>query len=660
MALSRVEDAEGDWLRQSFMVPRTRVAIIEQRKAIFSSVGVKFADSSLGGNYYINPLPAYTEFADLPEASGLGLKPEYYNGEGMGPYYSEAFDDNAQVIYMRFGTPEFNSLTTFFGGFYNSGASLLARTGRAPGAFYSMGRALGFVATIPLWPIILIGNMYRWAMNNPASKYYFLKPAMPLYWNAVNSMVNRIAVDMGIIPMAYSESQKRALSESPDIANDTLSAADLKNMHNMAPDIYAKNGGIDVFAVANRYTRRIHRYQEKLQQIQESATDARALGARVKTFLEGSEHIEASKDPGTKGLNSFLDRYLATEAGKVNSPTLDDAALDAVEEKTGRAQEGKDGKVNTEGSWIGNLWEMGKAELADGSAFVCFRVNNTGTSSESFSSTTKQSDLQGMINSRSSQSRGMRFSFANGNVSDDALSKAIGGIIGAVKDTAMGVADGFQISGIAALWGSAFIDIPEHWDDSTFSGATSNFTIQLRSPYGNKLSRYNNLMVPLTMLLAGVLPLSTGKHSYTSPFLCELWNKGRTQVRLGMITELSVSRGEGNLGWTQDDEPLGIDVTFTVKDLSTMLHMPITSESFINPFATIFAEDSSYSDYLAVLSSLSMADQFYISRRLKLSLYRSMVSYRKWTNPSFYANWYNGTRVGRVHNLISREIDRPQ
>ena len=658
MALSRVEDAEGDWLRQSFMIPRTRVAIIEQRKAIFSSVGVKFADSSLGGNYYINPLPAYTEYADLPESSGLGIKPEFYNGEGMGPYYSEAFDDNAQVIHMRFGVPEFNSLTTFFTGFYDSGASLLARTGRAPGAFYQMGRALGFVATIPLWPIILIGNMYRWAMNNPASKYYFLKPAMPLYWNAVNSMANRIAVDMGIIPMAFTEKQTKYLGESPDIANDTFDAADIAMMHSLSPDIYSKKGGIDVYAVANRYTRRVHRYQEQLQKVQESAAEARNLASRIKTFLEGAEHQEASKDPGTEGINAYLDRYLASDAGKLNSPLTDDASLDAQEEKTGRAQEDKDGNVVA--SWLGSLWEMGKAELSDGSAFVSFRVNNTGTNSESFSSTTKQSDLQGMINSRSTQSRSMRFSFANGNVSDNIIAEAVGGIIGAVKDVAMGVADGFQVSGIAALWGSAFIDIPEHWDDSTFSGATSSFTIQLRSPYGNKLARYNNLMVPLTMLLAGVLPLSTGKHSYTSPFLCELWNKGRTQIRLGMITELSVSRGEGNLGWTQDDEPLGIDVTFTVKDLSTMLHMPITSEAFIDPLSGLFSEDTSFSDYLAVLSSLSMADQFYISRRLKLALYRSMVNYRKWTSPAFYANWYNGTRIGKVHNLISREIDRPE
>lgn len=53
----------------------------------------------------------------------------------MGRKYSEAIDDNGQLIHMRFGLPQFNSLMTFFTGFYDSGASILSRTGRSPGFF---------------------------------------------------------------------------------------------------------------------------------------------------------------------------------------------------------------------------------------------------------------------------------------------------------------------------------------------------------------------------------------------------------------------------------------------------------------------------------------------------------------------------------------------
>lgn len=660
MTLIRVEDKEGDWLRQSFMMPRTTVNLIEQRKKLFNGVSTKFVDSSLGGNFYINPFPQYTEFSDLPIPTGLDGFGGFYDGSGMGPYYSKAFDDNAQVIYMRFGVPEYNSLTTFFTGFYDSGASLLARTGRAPGFFYKTGRALGLVATIPLWPIILAGNMYRWAMNNPASKFYYMKPTMPLYWNAVNTMVNRLAVDMGIIPRMFSERQKQFLDPEITTTDNELTKADLEKLHSVEPDIYDEKGGINIYAVANKATRKFHRYREQMKKIQDQATSAAELSRSVRAYLEGENLTQIAKNKGeTNGLDGILDKYLASKAGYPDGAT-DDASFDAIEEKTGRATEDKDGNIKP--GWIESLLDFGMAELSDGSAFVGFKVNYTGTVSESFSSTTKESDLASTINSRSSTARNMRFSFANGNVGDGAIAGSIETVLGVAKDFVTGIGDGFQISGIAALFGSAFADIPEHWENSSFSAPTSTFTIQLRTPYGNKLSRFNNLMVPLCMLLAGVLPLSAGTHAYTSPFLCELWNRGRSLIRLGMITELSVSRGEGNLGWTKEDEPLGIDVTFTVKDFTTIMHMPLAVETFfgLENQNSLFSEDTAYSDYMATLASMTMADQFYISRRFALAMTRSMVQFRRWTNPAYYANWFNGTTIGRAANLVSREIDRTE
>ena len=55
-------------------------------------------------------------------------------------------------------------------------------------------------------------------------------------------------------------------------------------------------------------------------------------------------------------------------------------------------------------------------------------------------------------------------------------------------------------------------------------------------------------MVPLSMLLAGALPKSTGKHSYDAPFLVEIYDKGKAQTRLGIIDSISITRGVGRLG----------------------------------------------------------------------------------------------------------------
>jgi hypothetical protein len=90
-----------------------------------------------------------------------------------------------------------------------------------------------------------------------------------------------------------------------------------------------------------------------------------------------------------------------------------------------------------------------------------------------------------------------------------------------------------------------------------------------------------------------------------------------------MITSLSVSRGEGNLGWNKDNECLGIDVSFEVTDLSQIMAAPIDSGwSILKPWKGLLPEDNAFYDYMAVLGNLSLADQIYTFRRLALSLTR--------------------------------------
>ena len=50
--------------------------------------------------------------------------------------------------------------------------------------------------------------------------------------------------------------------------------------------------------------------------------------------------------------------------------------------------------------------------------------------------------------------------------------------------------------------------------------------------------------------MALALPLSTGKHSHSNPFYLEFYDKGRMQTRLGAIDSLSISHGDGTMGFT--------------------------------------------------------------------------------------------------------------
>src|SRR5690606_36604944 len=163
--------------------------------SLYGAAGYKYTDTTLGGNFAINAPAQFCRLTDLrPPTRLIKNNPNIGGSLGMGRYYSESIDDYAQHIHMRFGVPEFNSLTTFFTGFYNTDASLLARKGRGPGIAFSIGKAAATIAFIPLAPFIAAGRILRWLANAPASKYYYLRPTMPLYWNAINTIANTLAV----------------------------------------------------------------------------------------------------------------------------------------------------------------------------------------------------------------------------------------------------------------------------------------------------------------------------------------------------------------------------------------------------------------------------------------------------------------------------------
>lgn len=79
-----------------------------------------------------------------------------------------------------------------------------------------------------LLAVHLLGVGLRFAMGKPSSKFYYLKPTMPLYWNAVNSIVNQIAVNRGIVPRIGGAGQS-ALNNNYEFSKD-----ELNNLHSLS------------------------------------------------------------------------------------------------------------------------------------------------------------------------------------------------------------------------------------------------------------------------------------------------------------------------------------------------------------------------------------------------------------------------------------------
>lgn len=639
---------DASWIRQSFIVEAENLEDLDYENRTFSTVQAAFTDTTPGGSFAINAPPQFTRYADI-KAKGI-----FSGSKGQGRYYHEAIEKNSRLVHMRFGVPQFNSLNTFFTGFYNSGAGQLARTGRGTSAMFMLGRAIGFVVTTMHWlplSVMLIGNMGRYFLGKPSSKFYYLKPTMTLYWNAVTAIVNQIAVFSGAVPRSGAKTQGQGEPFEFD-------EAALQRLHDMLPEIFKEGGGIDIYAMAHRAQRLANKQIKAVLKAVEDEQDALALRARLQNI-----RLDADQ-PGS--LDGALDYYWNSQpskpSGKPAAPEQTGSAdpASATSAEAGNLFDGDNAveEATKEPSAWDKFWNFLGAEMDDGAAFATFRVDAGGTIGESFSSSVGESELQEKINKMSADSRNTNFKFANGNFLSGFVGQAVGGALTMVKDLVAGVGEQLGVSGLAALGGSAFVDIPKHYQNSTASLPSMNYTLTLISPYGNPVSLLTNIYIPLAMLLAGALPRSTGKQSYTSPFICELYDQGRCQTRLGMIDNLQITRGGGNLGYTNEGQVLQIEVSFSVVDMSTVLHMPITQGFSINPLESLFDDDNSFTDYCAVLAGLGLSDQIYPMRKLKLRWNRKLESWDSFFSISHFANFMGDTPPARLFSIFYKGTNR--
>jgi hypothetical protein len=612
----------SNWIKQAFLTNAISVKEIisslsksDIQNRSYSSASFKYQDSSLGGHHCINPPTQFTRYADIRHGGlrtqNLQVSTQAAPGDiGQGSYYSEAIDDHNQLIHLRFGVPQYNSLFQFFTGFYSSTAGSLARTGRMDDTF--INKFLKFtsgVIAIAVFPLaiiplaaMMVGSAVRYFFKWPSSKFYYLKPAMPLYWNAVESMVNQIGVNKGVIyyPFVNDQDQQSVV----DGLHKTTGTE--KNIFSdlLGDGLFTKNGKINVYAIANKAKRMESRYHILLNSKFEGATDD-WFGKVRATIAEGGG-VNVANPKETKGLT--LEEYLVKW---LSSPILSAADGKANFEKDLR--QGQDlSKLTQQELDIAkyapkelppSLLEFFLAEQADGASWATFRVDYTGSVSESFSNSVGESTLAQKLNSASSSARNLRVNFADGNVGG-----LLGTAVDGVKSVLTGVADTLKLGGLAAFAGNAFVDIPKHWESSSASLPKSNYTLTLISPYGNPVSQMFSIYVPLCMLLAGCLPLSTGKQSHTAPFLCELYDRGRSITRLAIMDSLSIQRGVSNLGFNGEGQPMAIEVSFSVLDLSSIVSMPIAQGFSSTILDGLFDAENSFSDYLMALSAMSLRD----------------------------------------------------
>ena len=131
---------------------------------------------------------------------------------------------------------------------------------------------------------------------------------------------------------------------------------------------------------------------------------------------------------------------------------------------------------------------------------------------------------------------------------------------------------------------------PELWSDSQFS-RSYNVNLKLVSPDGDDLSIYLNIIVPMLHLLGLVLPREAPKsHGYISPFLVRAFYKGLFNVDMGIITDLTFTKGKDS-AWTLSGLPTTVDVSFTIKDLYNDMYISSMDNMKHNMLSNIILMD---------------------------------------------------------------------
>lgn len=300
-------------------------------------------------------------------------------------------------------------------------------------------------------------------------------------------------------------------------------------------------------------------------------------------------------------------RYNLSEYFNYLNPMLNNAArlLGISDEKYfGEALGSYDWYTN-QNSTVHDLW-TGRQALA-------FYIESETQVSDSFTNDDTVSAMASKINQFSDMSRELGFllggptaalgaealktsfnEFELGNWASESLSAT-----GAMAQFIKQVAGGFN----TVLTGGKLI-FPNIWSDSGFM-RSYDVSFKFVSPDYDDYSWYINCLVPVCHLMALTIPRATSVNGFMSPFLVRAFYKGLFNCDMGIITNLTISKGtEG--GWTKSGLPTVINCNITIKDLYSAISMTGVKGPLDFEKNSKILKNSIFMDYLANMCGINL------------------------------------------------------
>ena len=252
---------------------------------------------------------------------------------------------------------------------------------------------------------------------------------------------------------------------------------------------------------------------------------------------------------------------------------------------------------------------------------IPFYIESETQISESFSNDITDSALASTVDSVSDLGREIMFVLGYGNSALGANLTALNNMAdveqvrSSIRDIFGTYAEGNGfianvINHLTSVATGGKLIFPKIWSDSSFS-RSYDVTIKLRSPDMDPLSIYCNIIAPYLHLLCLALPrqIQENPNGFRSPFIVRALYKGFFNIDMGIITSMSVTRGDTGM-WTPDGIPCSIDINLTIADLYENISMTPTGwnedNSLIQSLKYDTLDNTCFMDYIANLCGINM------------------------------------------------------
>lgn len=562
---------------------------------------------------------------------------------GLSRVYSNTTQTNQQIAYFTFGVPYYSSILHFHKNAFDEKLITINQQGydsdegsRKLGELF--GEGLVLLVAIRILPFKLFYEISKKSANNyKINRFYELRGRMQLYYKYVDSMLAHWLVASGL----YGNNLSIVGLSDKLVADPNCLPLALRLTGASIWEIVARkavNAGVYIYDKKKR-----------AKIIEESLYGVKATPLRYRA--EKDSRIKFSAEELASGMDSVANNtlYSNAEQSMYAGTASDQESLYAQQVMSDTAQFYTN-KINKLGFTYKDetlayeddhgSWQTVFAKSALGATqFIGFRVDKSTDASESFSNSTSPSAFAENFNAKvkevASQSIDMGIKGAS---ADDSW---VGSLVEDIKSIGVGILEGLKaidfigLTDLAnAVMTGAFIDIPEQYSGSDFNKSHS-LSFQLRSPYGDKVSIYQSIIVPLFCILAGALPRAGGANSYVQPFLCRVYCKGMFAIPMGIIDSISIKRGDSEFGWTYDNIPTCVDVNISIKDMSPIMYMMINDAAF----SDILGSDSAFNEYLLTLSGVGLFERIsQIQRVLRGMIYTAHTVRNRYFNPVYWSH----------------------